>query len=343
MSQLDDTNKGKEVVSSAEVYNDKARFERDRHNPDLAAKNRRQADVALRLCGKLPYSARIVDFPCGPGHHTDFLYDKGYSNITAIEGSEAHVEGLKNDTSYPPVVGPYFKHAYFEDLNDPKKTVADESTDAFFCFGESVGFMPTLKENEEHMKKMYDKLKPGGTLVIQGRYTPDAYEVDAGGVPTLKDNPSRDLQPGETKEENGATWFSNQDFQVVENFVSQEFAPDLEDGFRNLEVTNYAVGKPKPREDGSPITMKMASYFVPKLDRNGVPVDYPVLRAFSNKLGFPDVKFDAQLDYHDKAKTKPYYICSMVIKKPGELKEAGQIRREVADDADDVFGMDDDV
>ena len=318
MTGVDDQN-GHDVIGTAEFYNDADRFAKDRKNPDIIRKNRRQAFSALKLCGNLPEDANIVDFPCGPGHHTDYFLEAGYINLTAIEGSKAHVDGLNRDpkyTLYP--AKPIFKHALYQDLNDDEKTVPNESADAFFCFGESWGFMPTLKENEEHLQRMYDKVKPGGTLVIQGRYTPETYSPDDNGVPQLIENHSRDLKKGETREEDGVTWFSKQDFQPVEDYVPEEFAPDLEDGFRQMDICHFAAGSVPYNAETPPSTFKIANYFIPKLDPSGKPTDYPVLRAFCNRLGMIDATFHTELDYHDTQRRQPYYICSMVIKKPSK-------------------------
>jgi len=337
MTGVDDQNR-QEVVGSAEFYNDKAVFERQRKNPDTIRKNRKQAFVALKLCGNLPKDAKLVDFPCGPGHHSDYFLDSGYTDIIAMDGSKAHTDGLSKDPKYAFYPNkPTFKHALYTDLNDSNKTVPDESADAFFCFGESWGFMPTLRENTEHFQKMYDKVKPGGTLIIQGRYTPTTYELDQNGVPQLKENHSRNLKKGETLEQDGTTWFSKEDFQPVESYVTPEFAPDLEDRFRQLDICHYAGGSVKYDETNPPSTMKIANYMNPSVDAEGRPVDYPVVRAFAKKLGMTDVTFHADLDHHDVQKRQPYYICSMVIKKPSK-EEVDAVQGRASERTHEVLG-----
>lgn len=298
----------KKIDSTISIYDTPERFRHDRKDEALKQKNFVQAEEALSLINPpLTKEASIVDFPCGPGHHTDYFWEKGFKNITAMDGSFSHVQGLQNDPKYSDFPNvPTFKQALYQELDDEEKTVPDESQNAFFCFGESWGFLPTLEENEKHLKKMYDKLKAGGTLIIQGRYTPSFYQGNY--------NPSANLLPGDVYIDSDDTHhYSYEDGPDIENYIPEEFAPDLEDFFRELPVFHSG----RPDKNGNIIPFKSASYLMPKLNAKGVPIDYPVIRAFCTRLGILDVKFHTKESIHPDG--KPYYICSTVIKKPSKL------------------------
>lgn len=266
--------------------------------PDVA---KEEVDFILRHI-ELPQGARVLDVPCGEGHHAQVLAAEHGFEVTGIDGGSTLIDRAKTRYS-----APTFKHAYFNDLSS-EAVVPNESQDAVMCINQSFGYLPTLKENEDLLVNMYYKLKPGGFIIIQTSFNPlkpERYKF-------------QDLAPGETNKPGDFISFSPEDGPHVDSQLPSEYGlRDEDENFRDLEITNSARVKP----DGSyGPRKKYANYLALKHDWNPdlakrQPLDMPVLRTLAMHAGIDDndIIFRAE-PYNEGQRTM--YHCLMLIKKP---------------------------
>jgi SAM-dependent methyltransferase len=231
----------------------------------------REVDFIMRQIS-LASGASVLDIPCGEGHHSNVFADKYHLNVTGIDGGPTLIDRAKK--RYEKV---HFFKAYFGDLTN-QDLVLDNSQDAVVCINNSFGYLPTVAENEAFLRNMFNKLKPGGSLVIHSFPSYPKVEI-----------PRADEETGEAPVES----------RLPDGYVLSD------ESFRTLKVNN--------RVTPNGLRVKYANYNVMSEDGNAhtdkkMPTDLPIIRALARHAGIDD----RQITFHFEAPDN----CAIIIQKP---------------------------
>ncbi|MET7417178.1 class I SAM-dependent methyltransferase [Streptomyces rubiginosohelvolus] len=121
------------------------------------------AEVAAHVRARRPDASALLDVACGTGGHMAFLRET-FDVVEGLELSEHMI--VKAGESMPglPV------HA-----GDMRDFSLERSYDAVICMFSSIGYMDTPEELEAALSGMARHLTPGGVIVLEPWYFPDAF------------------------------------------------------------------------------------------------------------------------------------------------------------------------
>ncbi len=269
----------------------------------IRAKN--EVDLAFDAAGEnLKSGSKVLDCPCGLGYQADSLAKKGLE-VTAIDGSDSNI-AFANSRPHDGNVN--FKQGLFKDLPNLLKP---ESQDTICCFRESFCYEPSVSENVEHLKSMFDILKQGGKMVLTWDLTPSYYrngrEKDE--IGKIREKKGMDKDGREIK-----YYTKSIPTQLSDQVVPDEYIP--ESGFSNLKgdspqaienrtVRSYGNSQSvyvdnEGNEHISP-SFELREYFKPVFENHQTNVnallgdsgefyDIPLVRALCEHVGFENVK-----------------------------------------------------
>jgi SAM-dependent methyltransferase len=112
-----------------------------------------------------PSGDQLLDVACGTGHH--ILYLKEHF---AAEGLDLNPELLEVARQRNPEIAFYQGNMVDFEL--------EQRYDLITCLFSSIGYVKTLENLNRAMKTMADHLAPGGFLLIEPWFTPDAWQPD---------------------------------------------------------------------------------------------------------------------------------------------------------------------
>lgn len=104
-----------------------------------------------------------VDLGCGPGHQAAALADLGFSNVLAIDTSQALLDELVQHRGSRPI------DPICADMLDLAHHVADISADVVVCMGDTLTHLETRAAVQSLIDGCWRALRPGGRLLLSFR------------------------------------------------------------------------------------------------------------------------------------------------------------------------------
>jgi SAM-dependent methyltransferase len=122
-------------------------------------------DVAAAVRARHPGARSLLDVACGTGGHLVHL-GAAFEEVAGVELSEAMAARARRRL---PGVAVHAGDMRSFDLGRP--------FDAVVCLFSSIGYTRTPEDLERALRRMVSHLVPGGVLVVDGWYEPDAWRT----------------------------------------------------------------------------------------------------------------------------------------------------------------------